>query len=115
MEVIKIELPRTLEPHFYCPFSGHNLLGEEMYDALEFGFLTLFVNWSDPDYNVAGSEELVKKYQAFEAKEDEEPTDRVVRFLKYFEMIDSHFIIELTVNAVANGPITEINTIVFSK
>jgi|GEM_PF-3638241 len=115
MEIIKIELPRTLEPHFYCPFSGYDLLDETMYDAIEEGHLILVVGWADPDFMVMGNGELVRKYRDFRSEEDEDPTARVTRFLKYLGSGHNYFIIELTVNAMANGPITEINTMVFSK
>lgn len=115
MEVIKIELPRTLEPEFYCPFTGHNLVGEGLEDAIDDGYLYLSVNWNDPDEFVLGDEEIMSKYMNFEASENEDPTERVARFIENENLSSSSFIIELTVNAMGCGPISDTNTFVFCK
>jgi hypothetical protein len=116
MEILKLELPRTLEPNFYCPFSGHNLIGEGMNDAINDGYLFLAVNWEDADEYIAGDEDIMSKYQEFEFDSDMgDPTDRVEAFIKSIGKKDECFIIELTVNAMACGPITDCNTFVFWK
>lgn len=113
MKIIKIELPRTLEPEFYCPFTGYNLLDEGLQDAIDAGHLYLAVNWNDPDEYVMGEKEIMSKYMTFEASEDEDPTERVARFIENENISSSSFIIELTVNAMGCGPISDTNTYVF--
>jgi hypothetical protein len=115
MEILKIELPRTLEPEFYCPFTGHNLVGEGLQDALDDGYLYLAVNWADADEYVMGEEDIVQKYKKFQGEEGEDSTDRIARFLESENLSNKSFIIELTVNAMACGPISDTNTFVFYK
>jgi len=115
MEILKIELPRTLEPEFYCPFTGHNLVGEGLQDAVDDGYLYLAVNWADADEYIMGEEDIVQKYKKFKGEEGEDPTDRIARFLESENLSNKSFIIELTVNAMACGPISDTNTFVFYK
>ena len=115
MEIIKIELPRTSEPEFYCPFSGHNLVGEGLQDAIDDGYLMLAVNWGDADDYIMGNEELLEKYRNFVYNGDGDPTDRVEELLKKERDSEAYWIIELTVNAMCNGPITDTNTYVYYK
>lgn len=113
MQILKIELPRTQTPEFYCPFSGYNILGEDIYGAIDAEYLGLAVNWEDADEYIMGSEELLEKYKNFKGEEDETPTERVKHFLTFEGLENSCLVIELTVNAMACGPITEVNTYVF--
>lgn len=115
MEILKIELPLTQEPEFYCPFTGHNLVGEGLQDAVDDGYLYLAVNWDDPNEYVMGEEDIVKKYTQFKGEEGEDPTERVTRFIERENRANESFIIELTVNAMACGPISDTNTFVFYK
>jgi hypothetical protein len=115
MEILKIELPRTLEPAFYCPFTGHNLADEGLQDAIDEGHLYLAVNWEDPNEYVMGEEDIVQKYMKFQGEEGEDPTDRIARFIASENLSNESFIIELTVNAMGCGPISDTNTFVFYK
>ena len=115
MEIIKIELPRTFEPEFYCPFSGYNLVGEGLQDAIDAGHLLLAVNWNNPNEYVLAEEEILESYLKFKTVAGENPTERVERFIESENLSSATFIIELTVNAMGCGPITDINTYVFIK
>lgn len=115
MEIIKIELPLMREPKFFCPFTGYDLTGEELESAIDEGYLYLVVNWEDPDEYLMGDEDIMERYKKFTPKEDEETTERVARFLEEENLADSSFIIELTINAMACGPISDTNTFVFTK
>lgn len=115
MDVIKVELPLGSKPEFYCPFSGHNLMGESFEDAIAEGHLFLSVNWEDPDEFVMGNEKLMDAYMNFDYDGNGDPTERVKCFLEEKGLSEESFIIELTVNAMACGPISETNTFVFYK
>ena len=115
MEVVKIVLPMQREPEFYCPFTGHNLLGEGLQDAVDDGYLALAINWENADDFVLASDDFVEKYQSFVYTGDGDPTDRAVAFMKSIGKEDETFIIELEVNAVGCGPICDCNTYVFWK
>lgn len=93
MKIIKIELPRTLEPEFYCPFTGYNLLDEGLQDAIDAGYLYLAVNWNDPDEYVMGEDKHVKGYMNFNSDEGEDPSERVARYLES-EKLTSSFLHE---------------------
>ena len=115
MEILRIELPLQREPQFFCPYSGYNLVTEGLNDAVDEGYICLSVNWNDPDEYVLADDEMMGKYMDFEYEVDGDPTDRVVAFLKHIGADSDCFIIELTVNAMACGPICDTNTFVFRK
>ena len=123
MEVIKVEIERSYNPEYKCPHTGKDLLSEEFHDAIREGSLMLAVAWEDPDEYVDGDGELMFQYQEFVKKDgeydsyknDEDPTERFVRFLKEHNLENNFIVHEVTVNAMACGPITETNIFVFPK